>query len=171
MQLYKHYSIISHYVLSCNCIPQQQRDECWSCVSTWYITIRFIRSIPTMITCILSAFLILCFFKCANTFPQDGGRRKGKLVLTCSVQNCKCTAQALLSNYIHLSCMKSCRSVLLNGKGWHKESNLLEKEPCADHMKNKVQCRSPGALGKEHSSISAQAREGSCFPPDLSAFC
>lgn len=89
-------------------------------------------------------FLMLCFLnvcKCISSGRRRKRRRKNgegsqrKLAVASSVQNCKCIAQAPLSNYIYLSCMKSCMSFPPEG-GWHKGSNPdCSTEHCAAHMK------------------------------------
>lgn len=54
------------------------------------------------------------------------------------------------------------------GRAGTKGATPTAAEQCAAHMKKRRS--SVGALGKECSSISTQAREGSCFPPDWSPF-
>lgn len=55
------------------------------------------------------------------------------------------------------------------GRAGTKGATPTAAEQCAAHMREKRRS-SVGALGKECSSISTRAREGSCFPPDWSPF-
>lgn len=55
--------------------------------------------------------------------------------------------------------------LLQKGEGRHKGSNPdCSRTVCSPHEEKKERRSSVGALGKECSSISTQAREGSCFP-------